>query len=1444
MSSLEKFAHLRIPLEDILQATNNFADEYIIRRGGSGQIYKGVLIGAGGSVTVVFKRLRRAFGQGSSEFWKEIMVLSKYRHEYIINFVGFCDEGNEMIVVYEFAKNGSLDLHLCSANLTWLKRLQICLGAACGLSYLHNPTETQQRIIHRDLKSANILLDENWHAKIADFGLSKFGPANMMNTFLFTDMVGTLGYVDPLYIETSLLTKESDIYSFGIVLMEVLCGRLVNEEGKPFLGPMACRHYEEGKLTEIIDPILRKQMSPDSLDLFSAIAYQCMQGDRDGRPKIIEVVEKLEQVLELQHKFEEALAHQQVTDNLKDKREGEEDFKVVDNLKDKREGEDDFKVKTMEYMKIPLKDIKSATHDFHEHFKIGRGGFGEVYKADLFHFDFRNYVTENRVQRLTLAELSNYPRRQSTVAIKRLDRRYGQGTAEFLQELSVLPYFTHKNVVTLVGFCDEDRECILVYEYAPNGSLHDHIHSANTTNSHTWARRLQICLDAASGLQFLHNGLGEHYRIIHRDIKSSNILLGQNYIGMISDFGLSKIGPANREATFVMTQVAGTPLYIDPQYQKTNMLTKESDVYSFGVVLFEALSGRLVHSGSSKDDPEFVLKMAKRCFEQRNVKEIIHSNFKTEFEKAGSSIQDDETCPDSIHIFAAIAYKCCKDKREDRPTMVEVVKELEKALKSHVNRVEAFRITLRDIRSATNDFRDIIEQGPPGEVYCGELSYLKGRGTVTIKRLHPSVDSSGEEFVKEIARLYSYSHENVVPVLGFCEEGTERIIVLEHMVKGSLKDHLTNTSLMWKQRLKICIDAAYGLAYIHSHADQTEHMIHGDLKSSSILLGDDWKAAISDFIVFKGAGTLGYLDPLYATTSSLTQESDVYSFGVILFEILSGRLANERIEIDQQQPLLEVPNVELQLNTASGTCDDNEPVAFLANWASKCFKNKKIEDIIFHAIKKEIEPMSLVIFSTIANQCLMEQWTDRPTMTKVVEELEKALDCQDEWEWEQKLPTDYKEIIHMSKRPVASTIRKKDIHSLLSSGMLLHNEKWFSISMDGARNEMASAKTFSYRDVSSVKWKSIQKSRFPKVARIPDISNLNIEIKIKTQFLTPEMMYGAYLVFKFCDKRKVSSRPLYVNLKYMMAGETLSAYFAVWEVGTEWLKVKLFQFSSNNGSIDVEILLESLSQYYCGRGAIYIEGIEFQAIRNVDFEHNNELKDGTNNEGVLINTQLDMDWVEKMLYHYEKIIRRYGKNVHVANGIDNKEVIYRLLSEGIHIDKGEKFFSLSKVNMKKCHMLRASSVIYNSLSLKFSKPPTGLRFAKVAKILSHQDFRIKCDIETQMLSSDTTYTCFLVFKLSKKCRGLKCPVKARDLVHHRKERTKIISFRYPSTVNLDKIKWIPKQREDGWMEVIVWEFKVDNTHNDEYIPMDLKMTCFEGNMSGLIVYGIEFRPIA
>nr|XP_043625750.1 probable serine/threonine-protein kinase PBL28 [Erigeron canadensis] len=221
MTHVRQFDHLKIPLESIKSATNNFAQESLIGRGGFGKVYMGVIDHSTGQHTkVAFKRLDRVFGQGDPEFWKEIMLLSLYRHENIVSLLGYCDDFGEKILVYEYASKKSLDSYINSEELTWVQRLQICIGAARGLSYLHAPSDTQLRVLHRDIKSSNILVDENWNAKIADFGLSKFAPVNKDFTYLISNAVGTFGYCDPLYVETGLLTKESDVYSFGVVLFE------------------------------------------------------------------------------------------------------------------------------------------------------------------------------------------------------------------------------------------------------------------------------------------------------------------------------------------------------------------------------------------------------------------------------------------------------------------------------------------------------------------------------------------------------------------------------------------------------------------------------------------------------------------------------------------------------------------------------------------------------------------------------------------------------------------------------------------------------------------------------------------------------------------------------------------------------------------------------------------------------------------------------------------------------------------------------------------------------------------------------------------------------------------------------------------------------------------------------------------------------------------------
>ncbi|KAM0068517.1 putative protein kinase RLK-Pelle-CrRLK1L-1 family [Helianthus debilis subsp. tardiflorus] len=323
MSFLGEFDHLKIKLQDVKLATDDFSRTKLIGRGGFGQVYKGELSLPSGRKIVAFKRLDRRLGQGNPEFYKEIMMLSKYKHENLVSLMHFCTEGDEMILVYEYVSRGSLDSYIGDANLTWSQRLKICVGVARALNFLHDPTETHQRLIHRDIKSSNILLDDNWTPKVSDFGLSKAGPANQLHTYVFSNAVGTPGYCDPLYFETGFLSKESDVYSFGVVLFELMCGRMCFEYQNGRLTQILVNNwrkcYEENRLDEIIFHDIKKQMLSDSLSTFSRVAYRGINKSREERPTMAEVVKELEIALE----------QQEVYKNLEKKANLEEMIKIA-----------------------------------------------------------------------------------------------------------------------------------------------------------------------------------------------------------------------------------------------------------------------------------------------------------------------------------------------------------------------------------------------------------------------------------------------------------------------------------------------------------------------------------------------------------------------------------------------------------------------------------------------------------------------------------------------------------------------------------------------------------------------------------------------------------------------------------------------------------------------------------------------------------------------------------------------------------------------------------------------------------------------------------------------------------------------------------------------------------------------------------------------------------
>ncbi|KAK9069867.1 hypothetical protein SSX86_010263 [Deinandra increscens subsp. villosa] len=268
---MQKVEHLKIPIKEIKLATNNFSKENFIAKRGFGNVYIGKLTILGQLHTVAVKRLDRhgqGQGQGNREFKMEIHLLTLCNHKNIITLLGFCDDEQENILVYEHAKYGSLNRHLKDDKLSWTQRLKISIGVARGFSYLHNDVGLQHRILHRDIKSSNILLDENMEAKISDFGLSKIGLSNVEMTFVVTNACGTVGYVDPDYYKTGILTKESDVYSFGVLLFELLCGRIAcitsYHDERRFLHSLAKRRYEENRLYEIILPSINNEMKVSS----------------------------------------------------------------------------------------------------------------------------------------------------------------------------------------------------------------------------------------------------------------------------------------------------------------------------------------------------------------------------------------------------------------------------------------------------------------------------------------------------------------------------------------------------------------------------------------------------------------------------------------------------------------------------------------------------------------------------------------------------------------------------------------------------------------------------------------------------------------------------------------------------------------------------------------------------------------------------------------------------------------------------------------------------------------------------------------------------------------------------------------------------------------------------------------------------------------------------
>ncbi|KAL4582350.1 hypothetical protein LXL04_006897 [Taraxacum kok-saghyz] len=620
----------RFTFAEIKSATNNFDKSLVIGRGGFGEVYKGRMkIGSVSEVAV--KRLHSMSNQGAHEFEAEIQVLSKLRHGNLVSLVGFCNEGKEMALVYEFMPNGTLEenLHQPDSYLSWLQLLKISIGAAWGLDYLHVGTSTQHGVIHRDVKSSNILLDANFDAKIADFGLAKIGLIE--RTHVSTAVKGTFGYMDPNYFYTGKLTTSSDVYAFGVVLFEVLTGKKAVDstldEEQWILAVWALHQIKVGKLNNIIDQRLIGQISKNCLKEFARIAGHCLNTQPKQRPTMAEVVFKLESILSQEREIANSVVDEE---------------RFVYKLRSLFTRKDDAAIESESDFNM-YAELESATNSFME----------LVYSPALNEYIFEGWVDVcNNVSVVTW---------KRPIKLKR---------------------FNHPNLVKLLGYCLNIDDLFCIYEDISGLPLVEYLYGEAGTPSLSWVARLSIAIGAAEGLIYLHKKKQPAYS----QFKTNFILVDTDFNARLSDFvfephkfELNQYYAAPEWFHYHRKSFEGRFLWRPPE--DSTFIFKDfavkSEIYALGVVLLEILTGIKVYDERRPFGKEILLEWALPLLRNEvNLGMIMDPQ-----------LQHNDCPPKGAFHLAQLISNCLQREQDKRPSMEEILEVLRHCYQEEIKTV-------------------------------------------------------------------------------------------------------------------------------------------------------------------------------------------------------------------------------------------------------------------------------------------------------------------------------------------------------------------------------------------------------------------------------------------------------------------------------------------------------------------------------------------------------------------------------------------------------------------------------------------------------------------------------------------------------------------------------------------------------------------------------------
>ncbi|GKV36597.1 hypothetical protein SLEP1_g44709 [Rubroshorea leprosula] len=585
-------------------------------------------------------------------------LLTDVHQQNLVSVEGYCDEDGKEALILEYMSNGTLKQHLSEKServLIWIQRLHIALDVARGLEYLHG---RKPPIVHRDLKPDNILLNKNMEAKIADFGLSRAFATESISHISTEHLAGTAGYKDHDSYNTGHIRKGNDVYSFGIILLELVTGKpaIITRDKdewiplKKWIDPFV----KKGDIRKIVDPRLNGEFNIGVARKVIKIAVSCVKRINE-RPDISQILTKLEKCLDIEVGFSRALDDTSRPNIL---------VRLYRNI---RQRQKEATMKSMEEQQ-PLNlgnmriftstEVATITSNFKE--VIHDGGFQKVYLGIL------NDGAPVAVKIWSPSSSSSSNRE----------------FYEFRTEVEKLSLLRHRNVVSAVGYCVGNIKA-LIYEFMANGDLRQHL-SGKYERILCWNERLQIAIDIAHGLEYLQTGSKTF--VVHGDLKSSAILLNEKMQGKIAGFELAQFLHEEFEE---IIGACGTSGYLDPVYFQTGKLNKKTDLYSFGIILLELLTGWPAlefNSSLEYNSPLHIAVRVASIMETGDIKRLVDPRLQGKFNTNTAS------------KVAKLAMSCASRSADQRPDLSHVLVELKEclALEMHSQQTEGIQIIMEE----------------------------------------------------------------------------------------------------------------------------------------------------------------------------------------------------------------------------------------------------------------------------------------------------------------------------------------------------------------------------------------------------------------------------------------------------------------------------------------------------------------------------------------------------------------------------------------------------------------------------------------------------------------------------------------------------------------------------------------------------------------------------